>query len=150
MSQNKIVSTIGLLVSLIYGYSTYVMPSEGATFLSGTKVFPIMICIFTAIFSIIILLDDFKKDAEIKKLVVDKKVLKAMLVCSLIFVGYTLIFEILGYIISTTLMLIALLSLINKGKHKINVSIAVIFSVVAYGVFAKLLSISLPAGLIYF
>lgn len=150
MSKNKIIGIAGLLISAFYGYGIIKLPQAGATFLSGTKIFLILIVFMTVVFSIIIFLQDFKKGAVVDKLVLDKKVLKTIGIYVVIFVIYTLIFETVGFIISTIFLLTALLSILNKGKIKANLLIGIIFPITIYLIFAKLFSISLPRGLIRF
>jgi putative tricarboxylic transport membrane protein len=61
---------------------------------------------------------------------------------------YFLVFEKLGYIISTTIFLIGLTAYFNRGKWKANVLTAVLYSIGSYIMFVKLLGTTLPAGLI--
>ena len=148
MSKNRILGLFGLLVTALYGVETFKMKEAGANFLSGTKIFPLMIITGTLVFSVMILMQDYIQNAEPQKLVLDRKVMKTIGICTAVFIGYTMVFNFLGYILSTILMLFALMSIINKGKIKQNAIVSVTFSIVAYAVFAKLLAISLPPGLI--
>lgn len=150
MSENKIIGIIGLAIAVIYGFSITGIQNTGVTFLSGTRIFPIIIAIGTAVFSLIILLQDFKKGEESKKLKIKKKTLQTMGMFLLIFVIYTLIFERVGFILSTALMLFGLLSILNKGKLKTNILVSVLFPLAAYSIFAKIFAISLPNGILYF
>jgi putative tricarboxylic transport membrane protein len=62
--------------------------------------------------------------------------------------AYFLTFEPLGYMISTTIYLIALMWIFNPGKHVANVTTSVAFSVLTYLILVKLLEAQLPAGLL--
>lgn len=148
MSKNKIISLFGLIVAALYGFETLRTPEAGSNFVSGTKVFPLMIIVGTVVFSIIIFLQDYNEKTKSDKLVLNKTVMKTIGMCTAVFVVYTMVFDFLGYIISTIFMLFALMSIINKGKMKQNVIVSISFSILAYVVFAKLLAISLPPGLI--
>lgn len=148
MSQNKTVGGFGFIITAIYGISTIFAESAGSTFLSSTKIFPILITVLTGILSIVIFMQDSIGKEAHKKLKVEPEVLKVMGKFTLIFVVYALIFEFAGYIVSTALMLMGLLTIMNDQKHKQNIIIALSFSIIAYFVFAKLLAISLPAGII--
>lgn len=150
MTQNRIISTVGLLITIIYGFSTVSARGAGATFLSGTKAFPTMVIIFTGLLSLVIFFQDYHGKEKSSKIKLDKKVLITILKCTVIFVVYALIFEKLGYILSTVLLLIGLLSILNQGKLKQNIIISVAFSVIAFIIFSKLLAISLPPGIINF
>ncbi|WP_319371297.1 tripartite tricarboxylate transporter TctB family protein [uncultured Ilyobacter sp.] len=150
MTQNKIIGIFGALLAVVYGISTATAVGAGATFLSGTKIFPTMVIILTAVLSAVIFLQDHMGKVEGKKLEIDKKVAMTIGKCTVIFVIYTLVFEHLGYILSTTVLLMGLLSILNGGKIKQNSIISVAFSVIAYFIFSKLLAISLPPGIINF
>ncbi len=150
MTQNKIIGIFGALLAVIYGFSTINATGAGATFLSGTKIFPTMVIILTAVLSAVIFLQDHLGKEKGKKLEIDKKVIVTIGKCTVIFVIYTLVFEHLGYILSTIVLLIGLLSILNKGKLKQNLIISLAFSVIAYFIFSKLLAISLPPGIINF
>ena len=150
MTQNKIIGIFGALLTAIYGFSTIKATGAGATFLSGTKIFPMMVIILTAVFSAVIFLQDHLGKEKGKKIDIDKRVVITIVKSTAIFVVYTLIFEHLGYILSTVVLLMGLLSILNKGKLKQNIIISIAFSVIAYFVFSKLLAISLPPGIINF
>ena len=150
MTQNKVIGIFGALLTAIYGFSTFSATGAGATFLSGTKIFPMMVIILTGVLSAVIFLQDHMGKEKGKKLDIDKKVIVTIGKSTAIFVVYTLIFEHLGYILSTVVLLMGLLSILNKGKLKQNIIISVAFSAIAYFVFSKLLAISLPPGIINF
>ena len=66
--------------------------------------------------------------------------------------GWTLVyyiaFEPVGYVISTVVYALVLLSYFNRGRHLANVLIAAGFAAVAYLVFGKFLGVSMPSGLL--
>lgn len=150
MSENKIIAIAGLIISAIYGFGIMGVAQAGNTFVSGTKSFPVLILLGAIIFSVIIFLQDYKKGYTIKKLFLDKKVMKTIAMCTVIFIMYSIIFDSVGFLLSTAVMMFALLSVINNGKLKTNSIVAVIFAVASYGIFAKLLAISLPGGILHF
>ncbi len=61
-------------------------------------------------------------------------------------VCYYTVFEPAGYIIATVCYLFGLLCYFNKGRHLMNVLVAVGFTAVAYGVFSRLLGVQFPPG----
>lgn len=150
MTQNKVIGIFGALLAVVYGFSTVNATAAGATFLSGTKVFPLMVIVLTLGLSIVIFLQDHFGKEKSKKLDIDKRVAMTIGKSTVIFIVYTLIFEHLGYILSTIVLLMGLLSILNKGKMKQNIIISIAFSAIAYYVFSKLLAISLPPGIINF
>ncbi|MBI4195698.1 MAG: tripartite tricarboxylate transporter TctB family protein [Betaproteobacteria bacterium] len=59
---------------------------------------------------------------------------------------YFLVFERFGYVVASTLYLLALMAYFNRGKWIANVTTAVLFAVGSYGMFNYLLGVSLPKG----
>ncbi|WP_390175492.1 tripartite tricarboxylate transporter TctB family protein, partial [Staphylococcus pseudintermedius] len=58
---------------------------------------------------------------------------------------YTIIFERIGFLISTVLFLAAVMFLVNGFQHWLkNLIVAIVFSGVAWYTFAQLLDVSLP------
>jgi len=64
--------------------------------------------------------------------------------------AYFMAFEPLGYVVSTFVYLILLSSYFHKKKHLINISSAVLFSLGTYLLFAKILQVPLPSGVLPF
>lgn len=117
----------------------------------GPHYFPMGVAVLILLLSIVYLLRVFKErhltheeDEDIKNVFTRKTL---MIIGSAIVFGliYALIFEPLGYLLSTTLYLGALMFVIN-GKEKWLRSIlsTLIFTFVSWYVFAEMLSISLP------
>ncbi len=63
---------------------------------------------------------------------------------------YVALFEWAGYALSTSIYLLVLTAWFNRGRWLSNVLTAVLFSFVSYGVFTKLLAVSLPRGILPF
>lgn len=76
-----------------------------------------------------------------------KPVVKNLVLCGLALLLYGILFEILGYVISTSLMAFAV-GLLFDGK-KIPTAIAsVIMAILTYLLFEKALDVTLPSGLL--
>jgi putative tricarboxylic transport membrane protein len=120
--------------------------------MAGTTVFPILITAGAVIFSLVILIRGFLQGEQAETITFDKKVLKMMGVFTGIFAIYIIIFNKLGFLISTIFMLSAMLFTLNKGKKQriINLIIGIVFPVICYVVFAKIFTISLPRGILPF
>lgn len=68
---------------------------------------------------------------------------------ALLIVAYIVTFKTAGYILSTAIMLVAGSQILGNPKHLLRDSItAIAIAVTAYFLFAQLLGINLPAGLI--
>lgn len=63
---------------------------------------------------------------------------------------YILVFEPLGFMISTTVYLLALFAYFNRGRWLMNVLTSVLFSVIGYFAFTKLLGVNLAPGILPF
>jgi putative tricarboxylic transport membrane protein len=63
---------------------------------------------------------------------------------------YFLVFERLGYIIATTIYLIALMAFLNRGKWTANLVTAIAFSIGSYVMFVKVLGVNLAPGILTF
>lgn len=64
---------------------------------------------------------------------------------------YFLLFEIVGYVITTTVYLFAMTHMFHvKGRYLVNGLTAVIYGVGSYLAFTKLLGVNLPAGILPF
>jgi putative tricarboxylic transport membrane protein len=64
--------------------------------------------------------------------------------------AYISVFEFLGFMIATTIYLLGLTGFFNKGRWLMNVLTSVLFSVIGYFAFTKLLGVSLARGLLPF
>ena len=63
---------------------------------------------------------------------------------------YFLVFEPLGYVISTMLYLYPLMAFFNRGRRVTNALTTVLFCVISYLVFTKLLGVNLARGILPF
>lgn len=63
---------------------------------------------------------------------------------------YFVLFEPLGYAVSTALFLLAMTSYFNKGKRWTNVLTSIIYSFASYYMFTKWLGVNLPRGFLPF
>ncbi|KAB2335777.1 tripartite tricarboxylate transporter TctB family protein [Bacillus mesophilum] len=136
MQNKKLIVPGGFIVSsIIFLVATLNLPKAKLGDPNGPLYFPGMIGLLLLFFSIIYLVSEVRNQGEkieIKTLFTKKVIM--MIVWTTVFsLIYTFIFEVAGFLISTTLFLYALLHLINgKKKWKINVIVAVVFTVVVW------------------
>jgi putative tricarboxylic transport membrane protein len=136
---------------LIYGGMTYAMPRAAFGNPLDPVYFPMGVAILAVIIGCILLMRSNIKasiqayinlinEDEVKKF--DRK--RILYTCC-VSIGYALIFDTLGYVISTFLFLFAMLT-ITSGKEawKKSAAIALAFAVTVFFIFSTLLSISLP------
>ncbi|KGX91232.1 tripartite tricarboxylate transporter TctB family protein [Pontibacillus marinus] len=111
--------------------------------------FPMMLGIFLLILSIVYFIQEWRKTEMEEKEAVQEllqgRVPKLIGLSLLLALGYTLIFEWIGFLISTILFMASLLFLINgKKKWMVNIATALIFSFASWYAFGVLLQVSLP------
>lgn len=63
---------------------------------------------------------------------------------------YMAAFEALGYMLATAIYLLALTAFFNRGRWLMNVLTSVLFTVISYFAFTKLLGVNLARGIIPF
>ncbi len=143
-----ILPIISILISIIYFITTINLPKAKLGDPNGPLYFPLIVSIFLFIVSVIYFIKElrhhYQKNEEIKLLFKGRVpfLIISTLILSLI---YTLIFERVGFLLSTMLFMAAILFVVNgKVKWKVNISVAVLFSLGAWYAFSQLLDVSLP------
>lgn len=137
--------------ALIYGYMSYSMPRAAFGNPMDPIYFPLGVSAVALLIGILLLVkSNFQASVlAFKNLISEDAVRKAdrrrILYTCIISVGYALVFEHLGYIISTFLFMVSMLTITSGTKPWVkNIIIALLFSVGVFFVFNTLLSISLP------
>jgi putative tricarboxylic transport membrane protein len=156
---DKVILGLTILLTAVYFYATSQIPTLEIGDPLGPKAFPRLLGIGMVITAAMLIGEMWRarKTATSPDTAADTApgaapegkghYLVIMAVVAATFV-YFLVFEKLGYIISTTIFLIGLTAYFNRGKWKANVLTAVLYSVGSYIMFVKLLGTTLPAGLI--
>lgn len=142
-----IVPSICILIGVVYLLMTISLPDARLGDADAPKYFPMMVAIFFIVMSIVYFIKEYLAHYDVSEDI--KKVFKKdtliLIIATLVFsLIYTLIFERLGYLISTILFLGALLFLINKNRWITNILVSVLFSIGTWYVFTQLLAVSLP------
>lgn len=111
--------------------------------------FPMMLGVFLLFLSIVYFIQEWRKSEMEEKEAVQEllqgRVPKLIGLSLLLALGYTFIFEWVGFLLSTILFMASLLFLINgKRKWIVNIATALIFSFVSWYAFGVLLQVSLP------
>lgn len=112
----------------------------------GPRPYPVMILTLLAILSAVIAFRP-AKFAEKIKLGLDKPIIKNLVVCTVALGLYSVFFEMLGYIISTTLSAWVMGMLFGGKWHKALIA-SVVMAVGTYYLFMGPLEVSLPSGLL--
>ncbi|MDA8352157.1 MAG: tripartite tricarboxylate transporter TctB family protein [Firmicutes bacterium] len=136
-----------ILVSICFLIGTFHLPKAKLGDPNGPLYFPAGVSIFLLITSFVYLIQEWRqqqKYPEFKRLLSGRT---PILIVSTLVLGllYALVFLTLGFLVSTTLFLAALLFVINgRSKWLLNLTVAVLFSMSAWVVFSQWLDISLP------
>jgi putative tricarboxylic transport membrane protein len=143
---------ITILFGIAYSLMAYNLPKAAIGNPMAPAIFPLILGVGMTILGICLFIVEVRKNkaaakSEAKKetgkgLAYDSKLIIFTCVLALI---YALLFERIGYVLSTSLFMGSLLFALNgKAKWKNNVLVAVGFSVCIYLIFQKLLNIPLP------
>ncbi|PID57060.1 hypothetical protein CSB45_09085 [candidate division KSB3 bacterium] len=150
MNLSKIISIVFLVIGVSYLILVFQLESASIGNPNAPKIFPGMVAVLMIGLSISLLAQEFRAGAntggetgQSSRPDIENFVKIALVcICALL---YALLFNRLGYVLSTTLFLEGVLAVFNGPKHwKQNTLIAVIFSVVVYILFFKLLNVYLP------
>lgn len=109
--------------------------------------FPLIISFFLLILSISIIMQGLKDESEKKER--SKIDIKSLLIFGLVCILYLLIFNFLGFVLSTIILLVLLMMLLGERRWWFILLVSVISSLIIYLLFAKYLSVMLPKGKIF-
>ena len=140
---DRIISIFIFVFSVCYIVATTRISKITVSSFVGTKEFPFFVGISLFLLSLVLLIKSFKERKKTDQSAVSKD---KIIFVTLSIIGYILILQFTGYIISTFLFLMTVLLILNKGKVYLNIVIAVVSAVVAYFLI-KTLQITLPEGI---
>ena len=143
--------TLSVIIGIVYGILAYNIKRSPMGNPLAPSLFPLILAAGMVIFGVMLLI---KSDLQATKRAFEKikttktandilsnKMIIATIVASVV---YALIFEHLGYIISTILFIGFILTITNGRKWVKNLIISVVFSIAVYYIFNNLLGIVLP------
>ncbi len=137
-----------ILLSVFFLVGSLRLPKANLGNPYGPLYFPIGVSLLLLIFSIIYFIQELRKlteDNEAIKELFSGRTPKLIGITILFAIGYSLLFERAGFLLSSILFLGALLFLINGPKKWItNLVVAVIFSFISWYAFSEMLGVSLP------
>ena len=148
MKLSIVPSLLFLLLGLIYTTATLLLPDASVGRPFEPKIFPLMLGIAMIVLSLGLLAREVRTEEEksqsAEPFYREAGFTKILLTC-LFSVIYALVFDKIGYVLSTVLFLELELLLFNGPKNwKINTTVAFAFSLFIYIVFSKLLGVYLP------
>lgn len=137
-----------ILISCLFLVGSFNLPKANLGNPNGPLYFPIGLSCLLLFFSVLYFFQEFKtldkENSKIKQMLTGRTP-KLIGFTVLLGVGYALIFDLIGFLLSTVLFLGALLFVINgKQKWKVNIIVTVCFSFLSWYAFSVLLGVSLP------
>ncbi len=143
--------SISVVLGVVYGFLAYNLKRSPMGNPLAPSMFPLILAACMIIFGIILI---FRSDLDATKRAFqkikdtatanDKLSQKMIFLTVLASLAYALILEHFGYVFSTILFMMAILTITNGKKWVKNSIVALLFSVVVYYIFFYLLGISLP------
>jgi putative tricarboxylic transport membrane protein len=137
-----------IVIGIIFLIATINLPKANLGNPNGPIYFPMGISILLLILGVIYFFQELKnldKDNEKIRQLLSGRVPKLVGWTIVLGIGYTLIFDRIGFLFSTILFLGALLFLINGVKKwKVNIIVTLLFSYISWYSFSELLGVSLP------
>ena len=123
--------------------------------------FPQIMCIGMMVFTVMLLLQSLLKlkkadpedpmmEAAASINVLKNKGVQAALLVIVLCIAYALLFEVLGYVLVSTLIAAAIMWLIGKRDVKQIVLVSVLVPLLMWFVFYKLLTVNIPMGVLEF
>lgn len=150
MTKDTLTGIIAVLVGAVYTATALVLPEMRMGDKLGPKIFPLVVGIGSVVAGLALILGDRKPGKQSKKtdfgFVEHKDIWFKILLTTVVGIVYGLVMDKLGFLIPTTLFMLFITTLINKGRLVQNAILSLAFSVITYGVFAVALQLSLPRG----
>jgi len=147
---NALMGFVVAAFGLVYLIMTSMMKRSALGDPLAPLYFPIALGSLLVVFGVIqVMRSDIKKSIEslknLKHMNVQDQKINGMIGYTCVSgIVYALIFEHAGFVISTLLFMLSMLSLTNKKQHKTNVIVSVVFSLGIYLLFTRALGIPLP------
>lgn len=136
------VASLGLL-AMAWGYTAPIAYDP-----IGPRPYPVMLLVLLAFFSAILTFRPAKFGEKID-MGLTKPIIKNLVICTAAMLFYSILFEWLGYIISTSLMAFVV-GILFEGKKVPTAIASVSMAVLTFLLFEKALDVSLPMGLLSF
>ncbi|MBN1828062.1 MAG: tripartite tricarboxylate transporter TctB family protein [Deltaproteobacteria bacterium] len=151
MTKDRYVGIFSVLAGLVYLASAIAIPVFEVSDDIGPRTFPILVSIVVIICGTFVLINDIrstKRTVFSWQFIVQKDIWLRIALTIAGGIVYGLVLDWLGYVITTFIFMSYVFSYINVGKYVENIFIAFAFSTISYTVFAIILKLSLPRGLL--
>jgi putative tricarboxylic transport membrane protein len=155
MMIDRIIVVCVIILGLMYLYATSQISSlQIGGDKTGPKAFPILLGILFILSALLLLVEIIREKGQAHEKKEDPKEQKRSLFLAgatvFLTLIYIMVFEPLGFLLSSTLYLFVLMSYFNRNKWWTNAIVSVMFPIAIYILFAKVLGVTLAKGLLYF
>lgn len=150
---DRVIFVCTIVVAAVYFYATTLIPSLEIGDPLGPKAFPRLLGVCLLIAAGLLALEMWRDrkpapSAAARSAPPDVRHLRVLTGVVVWTALFYLMFEKAGYIVATTVYLLALMAWFNRGKWIANVLTAVLFSLLSYYMFFKL-EVRLPQGILH-
>lgn len=154
MMGDRVIFACTLIAAAIYFYATTLIPSLEIGDPLGPKAFPRLLGVFLLIAAALLFVEMWKDGRAAAPGspgtgAADWRLAWVVVAVTAWTAAYYAVFEKLGYIVATTIYLLALMAWFNRGKWLANGLTSVLFSLGSYWMFLKL-EVNLPKGILPF
>lgn len=157
---DRVIFVCALVLAAVYFYATAQIPSLEIGDPLGPKAFPRLLGIGLLLAAAMLLMEIIR-DAKARRVAEESEGkkehaavdLRHFLVIAVVTVWtavYISVFELLGYVIATSIYLLALMVYFHPGKWLANVLTSVLFCIVSYVMFSHVLGVNLARGVLPF
>ena len=149
---DRIIGVVTLLAAAVYLYATSQIPTLEIGDPLGPKAFPILLGIVLIAAAILLFIETLKADRAPAAGVPRESrrylwLIGGVTLWTALYFG---VFDRAGYLVSTTVYLLVLTAVFNRGKWTANVLTSVLWSAGSYVLFVKVLGVVLPVGILGF
>jgi putative tricarboxylic transport membrane protein len=147
---DAMLAAIVMVVAAIYLVMDAHLPTARIGDPLGPKAFPSLVGGGLILSALLLLFETWKKRRALVDSKDDARTEPNHVLLLLAMVAWTALyffcFERLGYPIATPLFLLGLLSVFNRGRHGVNLAVALGFTAVVYLLFSTFLGVPMPTG----
>jgi putative tricarboxylic transport membrane protein len=150
---DRVIFVCIIVLAAVYFYATAQIPSLEIGDPLGPKAFPRLLGIALLFTGAMLLFEMWRSRDNGKtneSAAPDRRVIGVIAVVVAWTAVYFVIFEPAGYVIATTIYLIPLTAYFNRGRWVMNVTTCVLFALLSYIMFTKMLGVSLARGIFPF
>jgi putative tricarboxylic transport membrane protein len=154
MMTDRVIFVCTIIIAAVYFYATTLIPSLEIGDPLGPKAFPRLLGVFLLIAAGLLFLEMWKDRKQPAQQVGEAGANAwqhaGVIAGVTVWTGlYYIVFDRLGYIVVTTVYLLALMAWFNRGKWTANILTSLLFSGLSYWMFVTL-DVNLPKGILPF